>query len=359
MFPRNFWYVAAWDWEVRRQELFRRTICGKPIVFWRKGDGTPAALEDRCCHRHLPLSHGKLRGDDVECHYHGLVYDGSGTCTHVPSQKMIPPSAKVRSYPVAERYHWIWVWMGDPALADPALIEDFHWMDDPLWRAKGERLPLDGNYMLIVENLLDLTHLQFVHATTLGTPAISGNPIKTEREGNRVRVTRWIMDSPAPPFFQRAGGFRPDEHVDRWQIIEYTPPAFVRLDVGCARTGTGAREGNRAHGISMRNLNAITPETDKTTHYFWAQAHNFGIDDPTVTELIFRQVHTAFLEDLAVIKGQQENLDAFGDSLPPQVDFNQDAGGLQAGRIVESILAAESSRRDAADALAVGKSDRG
>ena len=140
MFPRNFWYVAAWDWEVRRQELFARTICGEPIVFWRREDGTPAALEDRCCHRHMPLSHGKLRGSDVECVYHGLTYDGTGACIRVPSQKAIPPGAKVRSYPVVERYHWVWIWMADPALADPATIEDFHWMDDPAWRAKGENV---------------------------------------------------------------------------------------------------------------------------------------------------------------------------------------------------------------------------
>jgi vanillate O-demethylase monooxygenase subunit len=341
MFPRNFWYVAAWDWEVRRDELFRRTICGEPIVFWRKDDGTPAALEDRCCHRHLPLSQGKLRGDNIECLYHGLTYDSSGACIHVPSQRAAPSGARVRSYPIAERYHWIWVWMGDPALADPALITDFHWMDDPAWRAKGERLELEGNYLLLVDNLLDLTHLQFVHATTLGTSAISANPIKTERDGNLVRVTRWIMDSPPPPFFRKAAGFEADEHVDRWQIIEYTPPAFVRLDVGCAKAGTGAREGNRAQGISMRNLNAITPEADGRTHYFWSQAHNFGLDDPTLTELIYQQVHTAFLKDLAVIKGQQMNLDAYGDHLPSQVDFNQDAGGLQARRIVEALIAAE------------------
>jgi len=298
MFPRNHWYVAAWDWEVRRQEVFRRIICNEPIVLWRKSDGKPAALEDRCCHRHMPLSHGKLRGDTLECPYHGLTYDDTGACVRIPSQKAIPPSTRVRSYPVVERYHWVWIWMGEPELADPALIEDFHWMDDPAWRFKGERLDLAGNYFLIVENLLDLTHLQFVHATTLGTEAIAGNPIKTEREDNLVRVTRWMLDHPAPPFFQKAGGFRADEPVDRWQIIEYTPPAFVRLDVGCARAGTGATQGNRSQGISMRNLNAITPETETTTHYFWAQAHNFGIDDPTLTELIFRQVHTAFLEDL-------------------------------------------------------------
>ncbi|HLI20474.1 MAG TPA: aromatic ring-hydroxylating dioxygenase subunit alpha [Stellaceae bacterium] len=348
MFPKNYWYVAAWDWEVRRQEVFRRVICNEPIVFWRKSDGKPAALEDRCCHRHMPLSHGKLRGDAIECPYHGLTYDDSGACVRIPSQKLIPPTTRVRSYPVVERYHWVWIWMGEPSLADPSLIEDFRWMDDPSWRFKGERLDLAGNYFLIVENLLDLTHLQFVHPTTLGTEAIAGNPIKTEREGNLVRVTRWMLDHPAPPFFQKSGGFRPDEPVDRWQVIEYTPPAFVRLDVGCARAGTGAQQGNRTQGISMRNLNAITPETETTTHYFWAQAHNFGIDDPTLTELIYRQVHTAFLEDLAVIQAQQQNMTLLNGRLPAQMDFNQDAGGLQARRILDAILAGEGNTRPGA-----------
>jgi len=156
-----------------------------------------------------------------------------------------------------------------------------------------------------------------------------------------VRVTRWMENHPAPPFFQRAGGFRPDEAVDRWQIIDFSPPAFVRLDVGAARTGTGARDGNRSQGISMRNLNAITPETETTTHYFWAQAHNFALEDPSVTELIFRQVHTAFLEDLAVIEAQQNTISAYGEALPEPLDFNQDAGGIQARRIVDAIIAEE------------------
>ncbi len=341
MFPRNFWYVAAWDNEVRRQELFRRTICNEPVVFYRKDDGTPVALEDRCCHRHMPLSDGILKGNNVECLYHGLLYDPSGTCINVPSQGNIPPDAKVRTYPVVERHRWVWIWMGDPELADPDEIADFHWMDDPDWRAKGTRLELEGNYLLLVDNLLDLTHLQFVHATTLGTNAISGAPIVTDREDNLVRVMRWIMDSPPPPFFQKAGGFAPDLHIDRWQIIEYTPPGFVRLDVGGAVAGTGAREGDRSQGFSMRNLNAITPETDTTTHYFWAQAHDFQIDDPTVTELLYQQVWTAFQEDLFVIRRQQENISAFGSGMPDQVDFNQDAGGIQARRIVDRILAEE------------------
>ena len=347
IFPRNFWYVAAWDWEVRRQEPMARTICGEPIALFRGDDGRPFALEDRCVHRHMPLSRGKQVGGLIECAYHGLRYAPDGACVHAPVQSQIPREARVRAYPVAERHHWVWIWMGDPERANEDEIEDFHWLDDPGWRAKGERLTVRGNYLLLVDNLLDLSHLQFVHPTTLGTDKVAGAAVKAEPTDSGVRVTRWMLEGAAPPFYQRAGGFAPDEPIDRWQIIDYTPPAFVRLDVGGARAGTGAQEGDRSQGITMRNLNAITPESDSTTHYFWAQAHDFGLDDPSMTELLYRQVHTAFSEDLDVIEAQQKNLTAFGERLPPAVDFTQDAGGLQARRIVDDILSHEASAESA------------
>jgi len=346
MFLRNCWYVAAWDHEVTRMNLLRRILLDEAVVFYRTEDGRPVALADRCCHRHAPLSRGRLRGDALECPYHGFTYDPSGACIAVPGQANIPPGARVRSYPVVERHHWLWIWMGDPALADPASIEDFHWIDDPAWRSAGERLELQANYVLLVENLLDLSHLSYVHPTTLGTDKVAQTPMKAERLERGVRVTRWVMDSPPPPFFQRAGGFAADQHVDRWQIIDWSPPAFVRLDVGCALTGTGAREGDRSHGISMRNLNAITPETERTTHYFWAQAHNFGLDKPWLTDLIFQNVHTAFLEDLAIIGAQQANLEL--GAAPPRIDMNHDAGGIAARRMLESLIADEA-RRAAAE----------
>jgi len=346
MFLRNCWYVAAWDHEVTHMNLLRRILLDEPVVFYRTEDGRPVALADRCCHRHAPLSRGRLRGDALECPYHGFTYDPSGACIAVPGQANIPPGARVRSYPVVERHHWLWIWMGDPALADPASIEDFHWIDDPAWRSAGERLELQANYVLLVENLLDLSHLSYVHPTTLGTDKVAQTPMKAERLERGVRVTRWVMDSPPPPFFQRAGGFAADQHVDRWQIIDWSPPAFVRLDVGCALTGTGAREGDRSHGISMRNLNAITPETERTTHYFWAQAHNFGLDKPWLTDLIFQNVHTAFLEDLAIIGAQQANLEL--GAAPPRIDMNHDAGGIAARRMLESLIADEA-RRAAAE----------
>lgn len=337
MFLRNYWYVAASDSEVCRKP-FRRTILGEPIVFFRLEDGTPVAFEDRCAHRHLPLSMGKLVGDHLQCHYHGLRFDQTGRCVRIPGQDQIPPTAKVRTYPVVERYKWIWVWMGDPAVADHSNISDFHWLDDPNWGAKASYLHVKANWQLVVDNLLDLTHLAFVHESTIGNSALADHAnVKVTRAPSSVAVTRWIIDQPAPPTFVRVGGFT--SNVDRWQIIDWEPPAFLRLDVGATPTGTGAPEGRRVNGITMRNLNAITPETETTSHYFWGQAHDFDVKNSELTQKIFEQIQTAFLEDVEVFSAQQQNLDIY--SSPPQVDINADVGVLQARRIIDRIRAEE------------------
>ncbi len=337
MFLRNYWYVAALDHEVADKPL-GRTILGEPVVLFRTPDGAVGALEDRCAHRRLPLSMGKMVGDALQCHYHGLRFDRSGKCVRVPGQDLIPQSARVRTYPVVERYHWVWIWMGDPALADPAKITDFHWLDDPNWGAKPSYLHVEANWQLVVDNLLDLTHLAFVHETTIGNMALVEHAaVKVQRAHDNVVVTRWIIDQPAPPTFVKVGKFT--GNVDRWQIIDYTPPAFLRLDVGATPTGTGAPEGRRVNGISMRNLNAITPETETTSHYFWGQAHDFDVKNPETTEKVFQQIRTAFLEDVAVFTAQQRSITQRPDA--PQVDINADAGGLQARRIVDRLYGDE------------------
>jgi phenylpropionate dioxygenase-like ring-hydroxylating dioxygenase large terminal subunit len=337
MFLRNFWYVAATVEEVQAKP-FGRIIMNEPIVFYRMPDGTPVALEDRCVHRHLPLSMGKLVGDRLQCGYHGLQFDRTGQCVRVPGQDLIPPGAKVKSYPVVERYKWLWIWMGDPALAHPDKITDFHWFDDPEWGAKSAYLHVEANWQLVVDNLLDLTHLAFVHETTIGNMALVEHAaVKVQRGPNNVLVTRWTIDQPAPPTFVKVGSFT--TNVDRWQIIEYTPPAFLRLDVGATPTGTGAPEGRRVGGISMRNLNAITPETETTTHYFWGQAHDFQPDNKQMTERIFQQIQTAFYEDVAIFQGQQRRMSQVPGA--PQVDINADSGGIQARRIIDRLYAEE------------------
>ncbi|HEY8579293.1 MAG TPA: Rieske 2Fe-2S domain-containing protein, partial [Beijerinckiaceae bacterium] len=156
-FPLNAWYAAAWDYEVKR-ELLARTVCNKKIVFWRRSDGTAAALEDACWHRLLPLSLGRLQGDEVVCGYHGLVFDGHGRCTKMPSQETLNPSACVRSYPIVEKHRFVWVWPGDPALADPALVPDLHWNKDPEWEGDGKLIQVKCDYRLVLDNLMDLTH---------------------------------------------------------------------------------------------------------------------------------------------------------------------------------------------------------
>jgi vanillate O-demethylase monooxygenase subunit len=337
MFLRNYWYVAAAEEEVQDKPL-GRTILGEPLVFARGEDGAVMAFEDRCAHRHLPLSMGKMVGNMLQCHYHGLRYDKTGKCVRVPGQDHIPMNARVKSFPVVERYRWVWVWMGDPVLADPDKITDFHWFSDPAWGAKHSYLHVQANWQLIVDNLLDLTHLAFVHETTIGNMALVEHAaVKVQRSPNGVLVTRWTIDQPAPPTFVKVGGFT--GNVDRWQMIDYAPPAFLRLDVGATPTGTGAPEGRRVGGISMRNLNAITPETETTSHYFWGQAHDFEPNNAEMTEKVFQQIRTAFLEDVAVFTAQQRSMELHPGA--PQVDINADSGVIQARRIIDRLRTEE------------------
>lgn len=333
MFLRNYWYVAASDAEIGEKPL-GRMILGEPVVLFRSQSGAPVAFEDRCAHRQLPLSMGKLVGDTLQCHYHGLRFATDGRCVRIPGQDHIPRGAQVKTYPVVERHRWVWIWMGDPALADPAAIPDYHWLDDANWGAKASYLHVESNWQLVVDNLLDLTHLAFVHGTTIGNMALAEHAkVNVARAPNNVVVTRWIIDQPAPPTFQKVGRFA--GNVDRWQIIDFTPPTYLRLDVGATPTGTGAPEGRRVGGIGMRNLNAITPETETTSHYFWGQAHDFDVANPEMTNRIFEQIRTAFLEDVAVFSAQQRNLNIF--SNPPQIDINADAGVIAARRILSRL----------------------
>jgi phenylpropionate dioxygenase-like ring-hydroxylating dioxygenase large terminal subunit len=256
----------------------------------------------------------------------------------VPSQDLVPKNARVKSYPVVEKHHWIWIWMGDAAKADPALIEDFHWRDDPAWGSTGSYLHVEGNYLLVVENLLDTTHLAFLHPTTLGTDAFARSEFDVKREGDRITVTRWLMNEAPAAFHQQMGEFPHGMKVDRWQITHFGPPAFVKLDVGSSPVGTGARQGDRSKGVNMWNLNAITPETEKTTHYFWSQAWNFRLDERWIGDMLKQQIHTIFLEDQAMIRAQQQNMDLGPAST---VSLGQDKAWVAMRGIVQRLIGDE------------------
>ena len=338
MFLRNCWYAAAWDHEVGR-EPFARTILGEPVVLFRDGDGAATALADRCCHRSLPLSMGTVTDAGLRCGYHGLVFNAEGDCVEVPGQRTVPPDARVQAYPVTEKYRWIWIWMGDPARADETLLPDWWRMDHPDWAVvKGDPpFHVRCNYELINDNLLDLSHLAFVHAGSIGTGAITDFPIEVERGDGLVRMTRWILDSPPPPMYRDFGGFT--GNIDRCQIAESRLPSTNVVHAGCAVAGTGGPEGDFRQGIEFFNLNAMTPETETTTHYFYAHARSFALDDEAVDEIYRRDFRAVFQEDVDILAAQQESLDR--DPSRPLVDINVDGPGLALRRMLREGIASE------------------
>ena len=346
MFLRNTWYVCAEPEEVTR-EPFPRTICDENVVFWRKMDGTPVAFEDRCCHRRMPLRKGHVTEDRLCCHYHGLEFDATGTCVRVPGQTTIPPGAQVRTYPIVEKYNWLWIWMGDPALADEATIVPYPWKSDEAWGDKGTYFHVKSNYRLVIDNLLDLSHLAFVHASTIGNAAVAdAASVRTLKENDSVTVARWTIGNNPPPTYQKMAGWDTDIIVDRWQIIQFRMPGAVRLFTGAA---PGAAEGQEfgftdlerdtpANGFGFKNLNFVTPETETSTHYFWSNAYQVVGKpvDPELTELSFQQIFQAFHQDWEVFDLQQENQDE-----RPVIDTNQDAGSLAARAMIDRDIAAE------------------
>jgi len=264
--PRNCWYAAAYDVELKH-ELLGRRIGGHSLVMYRREDGQPVALENACWHRLMPLSEGKIEGDNLACGYHGLVYNSEGRCVFMPSQKTINPAARVRSYPVAERHRFVWVWTGDPALADPDRIPDLHWNDDPEWAGDGKLIHLECGYKLIVDNLMDLTHETFVHGASIGQRSITEVPFEVTHGADSATVTRWMHDVEAPPFWKMQLEWKrgePTEKVDRWQIIHFEAPSTIAIDVGVAPVGTGAPEGDRSEGVNGFVLNTMTPETESS-----------------------------------------------------------------------------------------------
>lgn len=336
-FPLNAWYAAAWDVEIKR-ELFPRTICSKHMVFYRKSDGEVAALEDACWHRLLPLSKGRIEGDEVVCGYHGLKFNGHGRCTFMPSQETINPAACVRTYPVAEKHRFVWVWPGDPAMADPALIPDLHWNDDPEWAGDGKTITVKCDYRLVIDNLMDLTHETYVHSSSIGNEAVAESPFDVTHGERTATVTRWMEGIEPPPFWR--GQLGKDGDVDRWQIIRFEAPCTITIDVGVAVAGTGAPQGDRSQGVNGFVLNTITPETDSTCHYHWAFARNYRLGEQSLTTQLREGVATIFREDEDILEAQQIAMDENPDR--EIYNLNIDAGSMWSRRKIDDMIAEES-----------------
>jgi phenylpropionate dioxygenase-like ring-hydroxylating dioxygenase large terminal subunit len=336
MFVRNCWYAAAWSNELDAEPK-GYIFLNEPVVIYRKRNGTPAALADRCAHRAYPLSKGRVVGNRLMCGYHGLCYEDDGACSYIPGQRNIPEWARVKSYPVVERHGCIWIWMGDRTLADDSLVPDLTWKNP--W-GRTARAHLKCNYQLACDNLSDLSHVAYLHSANIGTAAVAEHgEVETEVNGNMVRVSRWTLNKPAPPMYQAQGGF--PGNIDRWQISDFHAPSLYKLNFGAAPAGKGRDAADSRDRWAFHGCQWGTPETETTTHWFYAYAHNFGPDrDAAGAQVFFDNMHIVFNEDFEAIECQQRSISSESDVRLRET--NADAGISAARRVVSRLIEAES-----------------
>ena len=340
MYPKNAWYVACTPDELTDKPLGRQ-ICGEPLVFYRDTNRQVVALEDFCPHRGAPLSLGFLREGTLVCGYHGLEMGCGGKTLGMPGQRVgVFPA--VRAYAAVERHGFIWVWPGDQAKADPALIPYLEWAESPDWAYGGGLYHIQCDYRLMIDNLMDLTHETYVHASSIGQKEIDEAPPATRVEGDEVITSRHMENIPAPPFWRmalRGNGLADDVPVDRWQICRFTPPSHVMIEVGVAHAGHGGYHAPAAVKAASVVVDFITPETETSIWYFWGMARNFKPQDAELTASIREGQGKIFSEDLEMLERQQQNLLRYPER--GLLKLNIDAGGVQSRQIIDRLLATE------------------
>lgn len=331
-FAYDAWYPLAWSRDVGHRLITRR-IWEEDLVVFRTRDGLVAVLEDACPHRLAPLSLGTLRGDAVECGYHGLTFDCSGKCVSAPGMPR-PPSAKVRSFPAAESMGMVWVWMGDPTKADRTQVFHLPEYDDPQFSVvEGDALPVRTNYLNLADNLCDPTHVVYVHKTTLASAGREETRVQNERQGNKVITWRWVIDGPLIPVFEGLKDFD-GANVDRWHYYHYHAPCIAIIDFGSARTGTGAPEGNREDCIQMFACHFITPIDQHSCMQHWLCLKNSPAD-PEVDARLLSNLRLAFNEDKQMLEAIQRNEDKPREW--KRVNLALDASSIKMRRIVEEM----------------------
>ncbi len=332
---RNQWYVAATAAEVGRTPFARR-ICGQPMVMFRRQDGSVAVLDDRCAHRKVPLSQGEVIGDEIQCGYHGFRFDGSGACTLISTKAdTIPRGLGGRAHAAIERPTLIFVWLGDAAAADLSLVPDFSLNEAPGWAVVHGYTYVKGHHQLLMDNVLDLTHVMFTHKTTLAGGGVTDNPLEVTVAGDRVHARRLMRNVDTAPIFKAAKGLA--GKIDRWQILDFVPPIYMVANLGAMPPGQAKELGKEPTHIIY---NSFTPETERSTHYFWQVVRDWSVDDRKVSDMYRDMIVLAFDEDARIVEGQQQRIDD-DPAGAPLASFSGDRAGQEARRIVARKLADE------------------
>jgi phenylpropionate dioxygenase-like ring-hydroxylating dioxygenase large terminal subunit len=322
---KNAWYLAAWSDEVSHA-LFARRIAAEPMVLYRTESGTAVALADRCPHRRYPLSAVLLAGDVLQCGYHGFRFGSDGTCLSVPGQAKVPLSANVRSFPLVEQYGQIWVFPGDPALADAAKIPSAPWISE-WWSATGCE-PLNARASLLIDNLLDLSHETYIHSG-IGSPEVAETPIEVERDGDVLWVRRKMYDVECPPNYAKSTGLT--SPIDRSQEIQFFAPGFYVLHVRVAKAG------DTGPGFHSKVIYGITPETARTTHNFYAICRDVPRDP---NQKPFSGQRNTVREDTDALELLERWIVADPENVP-EVSIGIDRGGLLGRRMLADLVRRE------------------
>ena len=345
MFVRNCWYMAGWSRDFTPESPVGVTMLDEPIAIYRTTDGTPVAMQDRCCHRFAPLSMGRVEGDNLRCMYHGLKFAPSGKCIEIPNQSKIPPQACVRTYPAADKYSGVCIWMGNPELADESLIPEFVGVDDARWAMKPGRMDYNANYVLINDNLLDLSHIAFLHNRSLGaalTPEGTLRPTVTKIDRG-LRIQNWLIGEPSQMIASIS-----NQRTNIWQTYDFLVPGVFLLRADFYRDGVAQAFPDREPvGINpihrQFTCQAVTPLTNDRSCYFFG--YGPWAKEADLIEAFYQLSIKAFNEDRTMIEAQQKNISRFGNDRMMTVAL--DSGVSQFRRIMEDFMRAEAQTQDA------------
>lgn len=339
------WYVAAYAHEIDRT-LRKRKILGRNLVLFRTLAGKPVALDDRCAHRSYPLSKSTLDGDTIVCRYHGLRYDAQGNCIDVPSQARCPKGIGVAQYPMVERGPLVWIWMGAPERADPARIPHQPWLESASWERSEGYFALPASYVSLHENLMDLTHLSYLHADTFGTADYASAPYEVTIEdgagaqhtGARPRfvLNRRVVPTKLPPVWAESTGIRGNTAA-RIVWSEFVSPALHVVTVNFHDTALPAADRPQ---FAVKTAHIPTPETQTSTHYFIVHGRDFARGDSATTQFMHEQLFKAFQEDVEGLTAVEESLAEAGEE-PYEFSIASDSASVAMRRYLKRRSDAE------------------
>lgn len=356
MFIRNTWYIAAEPLELAGTPL-ARTILDTPLVLFRTASGTPVALDDRCPHRFVPLSLGRVVGERIRCGYHGAEFDARGACVHVPGQSVLPPKARVRSYPLVEKHGYVWIWLGDPERAgDTSTIPDFLYRSgDARWDGGyGHFESLQANYNLINDNLFDITHAEYVHPESFGgeemriyrnskpgAEFVDGQMTWTATERGIVFRMRSLNMATGGPFYRWmvASSLGRDSYegaIDLDMEVQWGAPSFTSFLLNSRPAGEPPER-----GVQVCNMHAVTPESAASSHYFYRSVKNYG--DAELGRTFVNGVRAIFEQDKPVLEAQQRRVGDVDLFVQEPVSFGGDLLQQKARRINRALLEKEAS----------------